>query len=482
MTSHREGPSISRDPVADNTDLYAFISPDKPSTVTIIANYIPAEEPAGGPNFYGFGDDVLYEIRVDNNGDGWEDITYQFSFKTTYTNPNTFLYNTGPIASLIDANWNVRQTYTVTKVTGPLYYSQPGSTGKTTVLGKDLPSPPVNVGPRSTPNYSDLASAAVNALADGSSVFAGQRADGFYVDLGAIFDLGTLRPFENLHLISTAAASGVNTLKGYNVHAIAIQVPIASLTASGTAPSDATKASSSIGIWATASRNKLSILRSEGTGTLGDGLAAGPWTQVSRLGNPLINEVIIPIGYKDQWNRSLPVYDSQYLSYYSDPQLQNLLPVLYPNVFPNLAALLQTSAASRARADLIAILLTGVPNGVVPGFGGTFTGTVQADELRLNLAIAPTITTTNPDPKGNNIYGLVGGDIGGFPNGRRVFDNTIAIELRAVAGATYPLVAPSYTADGASAALLDGTTYDQPYLSSFPYLPIPYDGYSRKHD
>jgi hypothetical protein len=482
MTSHREGPSISKDPVADNTDLYAFISPDRQDTVTIIANYIPGEEPAGGPNFYGFGDDVLYEIRIDNDGDGWEEITYQFYFRTNYTNPNTFLYNTGPIGSLTDPNWNVRQTYTVNKVTGTLYYDEGQTDAATATLGKDLPSPPVNVGPRSTPNYASLASAAINTLSDGSIVFAGQRADGFYVDLGSIFDLGTLRPFENLHLISTAAASGVNTLKGYNVHSIAIQVPITSLTADGKKPTDPTKASSSIGIWATASRRKLEIRPSEGRGDINDFEKVGPWTQISRLGNPLINEVLIPIGRKDAWNRSLPVYDSQYLSYYSDPQLQRLLTVLYPGVFPNLAQLLKNSASSRQRADLIAILLTGVPNGVVPGWGGNFTGTVQADQLRLNLAIAPTITTTNPDPKSNNLYGVVGGDIGGFPNGRRVFDNTVAVELRAVAGATYPLVAPTYVADAASGALLDGTTADQPYLSSFPYLPTPYDGYSRKHD
>src|SRR5438132_7792533 len=152
MTSHREGPSISKDPVADNTDLYAFISPDRQDTVTIIANYIPGEEPAGGPNFYGFGDDVLYEIRIDNDGDGWEEITYQFYFRTNYTNPNTFLYNTGPIGSLTDPNWNVRQTYTVNKVTGTLYYDEGQTDAATATLGKDLPSPPVNVGPRSTPN------------------------------------------------------------------------------------------------------------------------------------------------------------------------------------------------------------------------------------------------------------------------------------------------------------------------------------------
>ncbi|TMI56404.1 DUF4331 domain-containing protein, partial [Candidatus Bathyarchaeota archaeon] len=219
MTSHREAPKISKDPVADNTDLYAFVSPDKPDSVTILANYVPLEEPAGGPNFNAFGDDVLYEIIIDNNGDGIENITYQFRFKTKIGNPDTFLYNTGPITSLSDSSWNVKQFYSVTKVRGPR------RSGSSTVLGNNLPTPPVNIGPRSTPNYTDLANAAVNTLSDGSNVFAGQRDEAFYVDLGSIFDLGTLRPFQNLHLIPTPAAPGVDTTKGFSVHSIAIRVP-----------------------------------------------------------------------------------------------------------------------------------------------------------------------------------------------------------------------------------------------------------------
>src|SRR5215471_4610388 len=225
MTSHREAPGTSKDPVADNTDLYAFVSPDKPDTVTIISNFIPLEEPAGGPNFASFGDDVLYRILIDNNGDAQADITYQFRFKTTFHNPGVFLYNTGPISSLTDPNWNIRQTYSVKKI----------ANGKETDLGKNLPSPPVNIGPRSTPldTYTTLVNSAINTLSDGSKVFAGQRGEGFYVDLGSIFDLGTLRPFENLHLIPTPAAPGVNTLKGFNVHSIALQIPKSSLTADG---------------------------------------------------------------------------------------------------------------------------------------------------------------------------------------------------------------------------------------------------------
>src|SRR2546425_6879712 len=247
MTSHREAPGTSKDPVADNTDLYAFVSPDKPETVTIISNFIPLEEPAGGPNFANFGDDVLYEIKIDNDGDAVEDVTYQFRFKTTFTNPGVFLYNTGQIGSLTDPNWNIRQSYSVTKVTSG---GDDEDDENRTVLEKDLPSPPVNVGPRSTPSYAALASAAITTLSDGSRVFAGQRGEGFYVDLGSIFDLGTLRPFAGAHLVPTKGTSaGVNTLKGYNVHSIAIQVPKASLTADGKGPTDPKKPNSTIGIW-----------------------------------------------------------------------------------------------------------------------------------------------------------------------------------------------------------------------------------------
>ncbi len=383
MTSHREAPKISKDPVADNTDLYAFVSPDKQDTVTILANYVPLEEPAGGPNFHSFGDDVRYEILIDNNGDGIEDVTYQFKFKTVIGNPDTFLYNTGPIGSISDSNWNMRQFYSVKKVLGPRHSSS------SAVLGSGLASPPVNIGPRSTPNYGDLVNAAVNTLSDGSKVFAGQRDEAFYVDLGSIFDLGTVRPFQNLHLIPTDAAPGIDTTKGFSVHTIAIQVPKKLLTRDGSDPSDPSKPESVIGIWASALRRKATVLPGDGdddddgSGIDDDtspGFTTGPFTQVSRLGMPLINEVIIPLGKKDIWNEAHPRFDKQFLRYYQTPELQKLLPILYPGVFPNLAAY------TKARADLVAILLTGIPSGIVSGFQN-FTGTIQSDYLRLNMAI-----------------------------------------------------------------------------------------------
>src|SRR4029077_5603470 len=190
MSSHREAPEIAKDPAADSTDVYAFVSPDQPATVTLIANYVPLQEPAGGPNFYEFGDDVRYEIHIDNNGDGQPDVTYRFAFQTRLRNPDTFLYNTGPILSLDSPNWNRRQFYTVSKI---------NTQGGVTQLAAGLACPPCNIGPLSTPSYPALANAAVHDLAGGIKVFAGQRAEGFYVDLGSIFDLANLRPFQQLH-------------------------------------------------------------------------------------------------------------------------------------------------------------------------------------------------------------------------------------------------------------------------------------------
>jgi hypothetical protein len=482
MTSHREAPKISKDPVADNTDLYAFVSPDKPDTATILANYIPLEEPAGGPNFNAFGDDVLYEIVIDNNGDGIEDITYQFRFKTKIGNPNTFLYNTGPISSLTDSSWNVKQSYSVTKVVGPR------RTGVSTILGSNLPTPPVNVGPRSTPKYTDLANAAINTLTDGSTVFAGQRDEAFFVDLGSIFDLGTLRPVQGFHLVKTGITAddtntpnGVDATKGFSVHSIAIQVAKNKLTSDGSNPTDSLGKNSTIGIWASASRRRAVILPTDGDDAQSgdnesDAVVTGPFTQVSRLGMPLINEVIIPLGKKDFWNTSLPRFDSQFLQYYQTPELQKLLPVLYPGVFPNLAAV------TESRADLIAILLTGIPAGIIPGFQN-FTGPLQADYLRLNLAIPP--NTTNPSQ-----LGLVGGDPAGFPNGRRVLDDVVDIEIKAIAGATLPLVDKNFTTDGAVSLVTQGIPAGNPvqppnttpFLSVFPYLPHPVPGYEHSHD
>jgi len=448
MSSHREAPETAKDPVADNTDVYAFVSPDDPDGVTIIANFIPAEKPDGGPNFYEFGEDVLYEIHISNRRTAEDDITYQFRFHTKIRNDRTFLYNTGPIHHLTDGTWNRPQFYSVTRI----------RRGHRTVMVSGLTCPPCNIGPRSTPDYAGLAAEAFHTFGD-HKVFAGQRADGFFVDLGSVFDLGTLRPFESLHLIPSVDAAGVDGLKTLNVHSIAIQVPIQELTRHGNRPTDVMDPDAVIGVYASASRQKSRIFDRR----LGRYVGHGPWQQVSRLGNPLFNEVLVPMARKDEWNAVDPREDFRFAQGVDHPELGKLLPVLYPGVFPNLAAY------SKPRVDLDAILLTGIPSGVVPGFQN-YTGRVKADLLRLNVAIPP---SRNP----NNL-GLIGGDPAGFPNGRRVFDDTTTVELRAIAGATISLVDPSYTPDAAAGGVTDGTTnQNPPYRSTFPYLATPNGGY-----
>ncbi len=322
-----------------------------PDTVTLISNFVPLQDPPGGPNFFEFGDDVLYSIYIDNDGDGKPEISYVFQFSTPLRDPNTFLYNTGPITSLSSANWNKRQFYSVTRVEGDghdrLRHREPrhgkhhhAPKLKTRVLGRNLACPPCNIGPRSTPNYPALGQAAVHNLPGGVKVFAGQRQDGFYVDLGSTFDLADLRPFQNLHLIPTPAAAGVDATATLNIHTIAIQVPISELTKNRSKPTNAMSSDAVIGVWSAASRRKVRMIdkandeRSE----------SGPWVQVSRLGNPLINEVVIPLGLKDKWNTLYPAGDKAFASHYEHPELAGLLPVLYPGVFPNLAGL-----TSRAR-------------------------------------------------------------------------------------------------------------------------------------
>jgi Domain of unknown function (DUF4331) len=451
MSSHREAPEIAKDPVADSTDLYAFVSPDAHDTVTIIANYVPLEGPAGGPNFYEFGDDVLYDILIDNDGDGKPDIIYAFKFENEIRNPETFLYNTGRITHLTDDTWNRRQFYSVTKINV--------KSGHQTVLGTHLASPPNNVGPRSTPDYASLAMEAIHKLPGDRKVFAGQRREGFFVDLGSIFDLGALRPVEGLHLINMPGnMDGVDATKDLNVHSIALQVPIHRLTSDGSVPTDPTDPRASIGIHTAAFRRKARVRDQDG-----DNTESGPWVQVSRLGNPLFNEVIVPMGDKDFWNSTKPTQDNLFAKYVLHPELGRLLPVLYPGVFPHLAAY------TKPRADLAAILLTGIPKGIVPNFA-TFTGPTQADLLRLNVAIKP---AANP-----NALGVLGGDLAGFPNGRRVADDVVTIEIRAIAGKTIPLVDPSFKPDGAVDVVTQGLGPGADrYLPTFPYLGTPKDGF-----
>ena len=407
MSSHREAPEISKDPVADNTDTYAFVSPDKPDTVTIITNYIPLEDPPGGPNFFEFGDDVLYSIYIDNDGDGMPDIEYRFRFKTKLRNPDTFLYNTGQITGINSPNWNRRQFYEVSRVNHPNRHRN-GHKGHgpkpQRARAATWPRPPCNIGPRSTPNYqAKLADPAVHKLQSGERVFAGQRNEGFFVDLGSIFDLGDLRPLQNLHLIATSPAMARrrdrDPQRAHDRAPDPDQAPhprrIGSLEPDGgeggarhlgrrEPPQDP--------------GDRQGERQGRRVGPVGPGLAARATRCSTRS--------------SCRWARRtggtpctrLPTRSS--LKYVEHPELGKLLPVLYPGVFPNLAAL------KAKRADLVAILLTGLPKGIIPGFQNN-TGKVLADMLRLNVAIPPTTSSPNP-------LGILGGDLAGFPNGRRV--------------------------------------------------------------
>jgi hypothetical protein len=432
-SSHREAPVISDDPAADNTDVYAFVSPDKPDTVTIIANYIPFEDPAGGPNYYRFDPTVRYEIHVDNNGDARDDVTYRFRFRTRVGNPNTFLYNTGQVTSPDDTDLNVKQTYSVTRVT---------RSGSTELDNGTLRVLPANIGPRSNPTYDTTQG--VFDLPGGRKVFAGPRDDPFYVDLGSIFDLGGLRPFNAFHLIPLAPEPGQDGVLNYNTHTIAIQVPKTDVLRPPAA-------NGSIGIYASASRQRIRVLRNDGSVD-----TDGPWVQVSRLGNPLINEVVIPIGQKDYWNRSDPKDDAQFANRYTSPELASLINFLYPAL---------PDTPTTGRDDLVAVLLTGVP-------GLNFTGSTKADLLRLNTAIPP---TASPNP-----LGALAGDLQGFPNGRRLVDDVTDIEIRAVAcgyGAFLQgllglcnLSPNNVVGDGVDAN-------ENTFLTSFPYVAVPNRGY-----
>ena len=430
-SSHREAPLITEDPAADGTDVYVFRSPDAPNTVTFVANYYPFLAAQGGPNFGHFSDNVLYEIHIDNNGDAKEDITYQFRFRSDTRNGNTFLYNTGQVTSLDSANLNVRQFYTVTRVDGPR--------GEFQVA-------PWNIGPRSTPNYdANLATPAIGALPNGGKVFCGPRDDPFWVDLGSIFDLLALRPLQSLHLINQPGnTKGVDGLKGYNVMSIVLQVPITDVVQS--------QSNQIIGVWSTSSRSHVTV-RSTGLTPI---QALSAPVQVSRLGMPLVNEVVIPLAFKDFFNSSepsgdLPLFNTNdtFKNRILDPEAAKLIPVLYPGV----------TVPPAPRNDIVSVFLTGLdglnkPPNVVP-----------SEMLRINL--------TTPVAASPNRMGALAGDNQGFPNGRRLTDDIVDIELQVVAG-----VLVSGFNKAPNNQLTQGVPFnDVPFLSTFPYLASPHSGY-----
>jgi hypothetical protein len=369
---------------------------------------------------------------VDNDADAVEDITFQFRFRTETRNQDTFLYNTGQITSLEDADWNVRQFYSVTRIDGPR------RSGRAQVLAENLPSPPVNVGFRSIPDYASVATQAIRALPNGISVFAGQREEGFYVNLG-IFDLLGVPPADNVV---------TDSLAGMNVHSIALELPISALTANGSRPAVATDANAVIGVWSTASRPSVTARNGA------QEVHSGRYVQVSRLGQPLVNEVVIPRRLKDAFNSIPPTQDAVALPVVQDPEVPKLL-----------AALFGVRSPAAPRADLVTIFLTGLPGLNQPP------NVTPSEMLRLNVAIRPT-----PAP---NPLGVIGGDVAGFPNGRRPGDDVTDIELRVAMGRLItlglfgdPADAPSGDLDFTDGALVTAGDFD----AGFPYLRAPLPG------
>ena len=302
-SSHREAPLVSADPQIDTTDVWAFVSEDRPDTVTIIASWIPFEEPAGGPNFYSWADGAKYDVNIDNDHDSKPDLVYEWVFANHYRNPNTFLYNTGQVTSLNDADLNFYQTYDLVLINK--------DTGKKKVLVDDAISAPTNVGAASMPNYnSNLFDAATVDFGSAPSLtWAGQSDDAFFLDL---------RVFDLLYGANLSEV-GDDTLAGFNVNTIALQVPKSDLAFKGDAETNPI-----IGIWSTTSRRSVQIQNGDGsTGT------DGKFVQVSRLGMPLVNEVVIPVGLKDYFNSSKPTQDPAALPLVQDPELPHLLNAVY---------------------------------------------------------------------------------------------------------------------------------------------------------
>ena len=427
-SSHSEAPGTAKDRLIDDTDLYAFVAPDAQNAVTFVGNWIPLLEPNGGPNFYAFDDQAAYYINIDNVGDCQDHIRYEFKFTTTRRTGATFLYNTGVVSSLSDPDLNVFQVATITRY----------DDGLPTVLAKAVPVAPNNVGPVSMPDYDCLANEAITTLPDGSKVFIGPRDDPFFVDLAAVFDLLTIRR------VPGDRGKGLDGVGGFNCMTIALQVPKTRLTRDGQAPN---VTNSIIGIYDSAERPMSRTLNGDGTVQVN-----GPNVQVSRLGQPLVNEVVIPLQDKDRFNARKPTGDGAFLSYVTNPELPGLLNLIYGIQVP-----------PTPRNDLVTVFLTGVPGLNQPANG------TPCEMLRLNMAIAP---SSRP-----NRFGVIAGDNAGFPNGRRLADDVLDIAERVVAGVLVQgfNIAPNNR-------LGDGVDFnDRPFLPRFPYVAPPHNPFDHEH-
>lgn len=462
-SSHREAPYTSLNPSVDDTDLYMFRDPNDGTKVNIIANRFGLIEPSGGPNFARFMDGARYDIKIDNNGDAIEDITYRWTFKTTYRQPGTFLYALPGVTTINDANLLVVQTYSIDKILGPA--DNPGS-DKVTRIVTDAPVLPPNIGPKTFPNgYANLQNG-IQEAGNGRKVFTGPRQDPFFVDLGMAFDA------INLNTSASAGRPGVgvgnmgggkDALYAYTVLSTTIQLPIAELTSTGTQISDVNNPAAIISAW-----SAISVPATQTINANGSISSSNSFQQISRLGNPLVNELLIGVGSKDQWNASAPAAEVNFKSSQLRPILATYLNVLFGlNVPPN----------TSDRGDISAALFTGIPAAL--GILTTRPNEVYSDQLRLNTAIPVT-----PFNRASRL-GVLGADLAGFPNGRRVCDDVVDIELRVVAGVLYG------AAGGANGALYSGAPnnvlgdgVDAPQRGcrfDFPYMWSPTSGFANLH-
>ncbi|HEX2138018.1 MAG TPA: DUF4331 domain-containing protein [Microvirga sp.] len=438
-SSHREAPKILKDPTADNTDVWAFTAPDAPGSLTVVANWVPFADPAGGPNFYPLDENARYYVKIDNTGDGYEDVAYRWELDTRYRNPNSFLYAAPTVDSVNDPDVNLVQTYDLYKET---YNKDRKLVGKKRLLN-DAPVVPDNVGPKTIPNFAQVEASGIRSLPGGGKTVVAPADDAFFADLGVIFDGINLDKPGRPNIGLGNQGGGKDDLAGYNSKSFVLQVPEREVTRDGKQVADMKSRNAVVGVWSTTERKRMSVLGP----TARKGKRAR-WVQVSRLGNPLINEVIVPIGQKDKFNATSPANDARNFGRFA----------LGPEPARLMNALFGLGVQERNRTDIVQALLTGVP-----GLTQIGKKPAAADTLKLNLGVAP---AANP-----NRFGVLAGDLAGFPNGRRLMDDVVDIELRVIAGA---LLSPPK-----NVPLGDGVDRnDKPFRSQFPYVALASDGFN----
>ena len=451
-SSHREAPGILKDPTADNTDVWAFTAPDAQDSLTVVANWIPLADPAGGPNFYPLDENARYYVKIDNTGDGYEDVAYRWKFKTRYRNPDSFLYAAPQVTTVDDPDLNLVQTYDLYKET----YNKHRRLVDVKRIANDAPVVPDNVGPKTIPNFAQVEAGGVTHLKGGGRTIVTPADDAFFVDLGAIFDGINIDMPGRPNVGLGNQGGGKDDVAGYNTKSFVLQVPEREVTRDGKSVAGAKADNAVVGVWSTTERKHDSVLGSSASrkhkrGKHSHGSGYGHWVQVSRLGNPLINEVIIPIGKKDKFNATSPADDAKNFGQVA----------LNPEPARILNALFNLGIKETNRTDIVQALLTGVP-----GLTQIGKNPAAADTLKLNLGVSP---SAKP-----NRFGVLAGDTAGFPNGRRLTDDVVDIELRVIAGA---LLMPNQ--GGKQIPLGDGVDRnDKALRAQFPYVPLANDGFS----